>query len=92
MQNIQEVPISITAISGETFREMNLQSVTELTIVMPNATLAVSPTFATVYVRGIGTGLNDGFEPSVGLYVDGIYFSRQTYLNDSLMDMEVDQF
>ncbi len=88
-EDVQDVPISVTAISGETIREMNLQNTTELTIVMPNATLAVSPTFATVYVRGIGTGLNDGFETSVGLYIDGIYMGRQTYLNDSLMDMEV---
>ncbi|MGB1087021.1 MAG: TonB-dependent receptor, partial [Alphaproteobacteria bacterium] len=88
-EDVQDVPISVTAIGGEQIREMNLQGTTELTIVMPNATLAVSPTFATVYVRGIGTGLNDGFETSVGLYVDGIYLGRQTYLNDSLMDMEV---
>lgn len=87
-QDVQEVPISITAVSGEELRDMNIQGVTELTILMPNATLAVSPTFATIYVRGIGTGLNDGFEPSVGLYVDGIYLARQTYLNDSMMDIE----
>ncbi|MEN8722354.1 MAG: TonB-dependent receptor [Alphaproteobacteria bacterium] len=88
-QNVQEVPISVTALSGEALREMNIQGVTELTIAMPNATLAVSPSFSTIYVRGIGTGLNDGFEPSVGLYVDNIYMGRQSYLNDALMDIEV---
>ena len=87
-QDIQEVPISVTSVSGEEIRDMNLQGLSGLSVVMPNATLAVSPTFSTVYVRGIGTGLNDGFEASVGLYVDNIYMGRQTYLNDALIDIQ----
>ncbi len=87
-QDVQEVPISVTSVSGEEIRDMNLQGLSGLSVVMPNATLAVSPTFSTVYVRGIGTGLNDGFEASVGLYVDNIYMGRQTYLNDALIDVQ----
>ncbi len=87
-QDVQDVPISVTAIGGEQIREMNLQNLTELTIAVPNVTIAASPSFSTVYIRGIGTGINDGFESSVGLYIDGVYMGRQSYLNDSMMDIE----
>ncbi|CAE7205122.1 truA [Symbiodinium microadriaticum] len=87
-EDVQDVPFSVTAIGGETFRNANIQGITELTIHLPNATLAVSPSFSTIYVRGIGTGLNDGFETSVGLYVDGVYMTRPSYLNDALIDIE----
>ncbi len=87
-EDVQDVPFSITAIGGETLREANIVDLTGLSGYLPNATIGATPTFAAIYVRGLGSSFNDGFEQSVGLYVDGIYMGRLSYLNDALIDVD----
>lgn len=87
-EDVQEIPFSVTAIGGETLREANVQDMTQLSNHLPNATVGATPTFSAIYVRGLGSSFNDGFEQSVGLYVDGIYMGRLSYLNDSLIDID----
>ena len=40
-----------------------------------------------LYVRGIGSGINQGFEQSVGLYIDGVYYGRAQLTRAPFMDM-----
>src|SRR5690606_22255267 len=40
-----------------------------------------------LYVRGIGSGINQGFEQSVGLYIDGIYYGRAQLTRVPFMDL-----
>lgn len=87
-EDVQDVPISVTAIGGETLREKNIGTVTEMSASLPNVTVGATSTFSTIYARGLGSSYNDGFEQSVGFYVDGIYMGRLTYLTDALMDIE----
>ena len=87
-EDVQEVPFSVTAISGETLKMSNMQNLTEATALLPNATIAASSSFSVIYVRGLGTAINDGFEQSVGLYIDGVYMSRPSYLSDAVFDIE----
>ncbi len=42
----------------------------------------------TIFMRGIGSGLNKGFEQSVGLYVDGVYHSRDRLYRSVFLDIE----
>ncbi len=88
VEDVQEVPFSVTAVSGETLKMSNMQSMTELTALLPNATIASSASFSVIYVRGLGTAVNDGFEQSVGVYIDGVYMSRPSYLSDAVFDIE----
>jgi len=87
-EDVQEVPFSVTAVSGETLKMSNMQNLTELTALLPNATIATSASFSVIYVRGLGTAVNDGFEQSVGVYIDGVYMSRPSYLSDAVFDIE----
>ncbi len=79
-QNLQEVPVSVTAFGGVQLEQTGVQTIADLERVTPNATLRPSRatnTTLTAYIRGIGQ--NDplwGFEPGVGLYIDDIYFAR----------------
>ncbi len=79
-QNLQEVPVAVTAFSADALENAGVQDVTELQKTAPNVTMQVSRgtnTTLTAYVRGIGQA--DplwGFEPGVGLYVDDIYMAR----------------
>ncbi len=79
-QNLQEVPVAVTAFDASALENAGVQDVTELQKTAPNVTMQVSRgtnSTLTSYVRGIGQA--DplwGFEPGVGLYVDDIYLAR----------------
>jgi len=75
-----DVPISLTAISGEALEDVGAQDITYLQQVSPNTTLEVSrgtSNTLTAFIRGIGQ--QDpvaGFEAGVGIYVDDVYLNR----------------
>ena len=79
-ESIQDVPLSITAISGEALAKSGTLEITEIAQEVPNLTLEVSRgtnTTLTAFIRGVGQ--QDpvaGFEAGVGLYVDDIYLNR----------------
>lgn len=79
-QNLQEVPVAVTAFDATALENAGIQDVTELQKSAPNVTMQVSRgtnSTLTSYVRGIGQA--DplwGFEPGVGLYVDDVYLAR----------------
>ncbi|MHA6333760.1 TonB-dependent receptor [Qipengyuania sp. CAU 1752] len=79
-ESIVDVPLSITAISGEQLERSGTQDLTEIAKEVPNLTLEVSRgtnTTLTAFIRGVGQ--QDpvaGFEAGVGLYVDDVYLNR----------------
>lgn len=90
-QSLQDVPISINAITGEGFRELNLRSATDLSAVSPGLFAAGSrgdsnPLFA---IRGIG--LNDTFSnnnPTVGIYFDDVVQPLPPLLSLPVYDLD----
>ncbi len=78
-KTLQDVPIAVSAYTGETLEKSNIRDVRDLMMAVPamNTTQAAASFQTVVNIRGIGTsGFNPGLEPSVGIYVDGIYRSR----------------
>lgn len=77
-ENIQNVPISISAISETFIQEVGAQSVNDLGLYTPGLETRVSqPTQPAFNIRGITT--NDfgiGADPAVAVYVDGVYSGR----------------
>lgn len=79
-ERIVDVPLSITAISGDALAAAGVQEITEIGQTVPNMTLEVSRgtnTTLTAFIRGVGQ--QDpvaGFEAGVGLYVDDVYLNR----------------
>ncbi|CAE7455096.1 Dml [Symbiodinium microadriaticum] len=87
-ENIQDVPISITAISGEDIRAKNIETLNDLSALTPNTEIQAMPTLSFIYMRGLGSGFNIGFEQSVGTFIDGIFLGRMSYLSDGMLDIE----
>ncbi|MFL0810302.1 MAG: TonB-dependent receptor [Agarilytica sp.] len=91
-QNLQEVPVSVTALSGDMLEQSGITNIAEVERVSPNTTLRPSRatnTTLTAYIRGIGQ--NDplwGFEPGVGMYIDDIYIARPQGAMVDLYDLE----
>lgn len=77
-ENIQEVPISITAFSGEFLEENGIQRVSQVAHITPNFSIAGStqPSNSRIQIRGIGAAGNNAIESSVGVFIDGVYYPR----------------
>jgi outer membrane receptor protein involved in Fe transport len=78
-QNLQDVPIVVTAISEQLLQDTGVRDIKDLTILTPGliVTSSGNEAFTTARIRGIGTvGDNTGLESSVGVVVDGVYRPR----------------
>lgn len=79
-QSIQDVPIAVSAYSGEMLRNAGITDVRELTQLSPSLFLSSSASEAAgavARIRGIGTtGDNPGLESSVAIFIDGVYRNR----------------
>ena len=87
-QSLQDVPLSVSVASGEQIDRLSLDSLEELSGTMPNVTIAENATQDSVTIRAIGSGANQGFEQSVGTFIDGIYFGRGRSSRSPFLDVE----
>lgn len=91
-ENLQDVPISVTALDGETLLARGAQDITAVMQYTPNTTLQVargSNSTLIAFIRGVGQ--QDplwGFEPGVGLYVDDVYVARPQAAVLDIFDVE----
>lgn len=88
-ESLQDVPIAVAAIDGNTLKNNKINNLEEMATLVPNLSFSGSPGTNTVRIRGLGTGgANGAFEQSVGLYVDGIYAGRGYQFSLPYMDVE----
>lgn len=92
VNDVQDVPIAVTAISAEQLDRAGVVDVTTLDTVVPSFNLNASGTTTggiTLRIRGIGTtGNNAGLESAVGVFLDGVYLSRPGVALGDLIDIE----
>jgi len=91
-ENIMDVPISVTAISGEELADFGIFDVTFIEQMSPNTTLKVSRgtnTTLTAFIRGVGQqDPVPGFESGVGMYLDDVYLNRPQAAVMDIYDVE----
>ncbi|MDO6711593.1 TonB-dependent receptor [Aliiglaciecola sp. 2_MG-2023] len=87
-QGLQDVPISISAISGDMLKNTNINSLTDMSSSVPNLTITKSGITNQIGIRGISSGGNKGFEQSVAMYVDEVYYGRDQLIQLPLVDLE----
>lgn len=77
-QNLQQVPIAITALTGEELQDMHVNDLGDLQSHVPNLSLHVGDAAnAVVYLRGVGQIDSISFnDPGVGVYLDDVYLGR----------------
>lgn len=78
-QDVQDVPISITAITDDFLEDSGATSLLEIGRFAPNVSLnqLTDSRSTAIRIRGIGSdGTNAGIDPAVGVFVDGIYQGR----------------
>jgi len=91
-ENLQDVPIAVTAFSGESLERQGATDITDLNDTTPNVTMETSRatnTTLTAFIRGVGQ--QDpvaGFEAGVGLYLDDVYLNRPQAAVLDIYDVE----
>ncbi|MEK9928557.1 MAG: Plug domain-containing protein, partial [Halieaceae bacterium] len=87
-ENLQDVPISVTAMDGEKIQDNTIMNFSALADFVPSLHIAEASVNTNIYMRGIGSGNNRGFEQSVGMYLDGVYLGRGRQYRSALLDVE----
>jgi iron complex outermembrane recepter protein len=87
-ESLQDVSVSVSVISGEKLANVAITRIEDMSAYIPNLTLSETAIGTQLFVRGIGSGINQGFEQSVGTYVDGVYYGRAQLTRSPFFDME----
>jgi outer membrane receptor protein involved in Fe transport len=87
-EGLQDVPIAISVMSGEEITAKGLADLEDLAVYMPDVHIAEAAARTQLSIRGIGSGVNYGFEQSVGTFVDGVYFGRGRSARGKFLDLE----
>ncbi|MEE4203524.1 MAG: TonB-dependent receptor [Halieaceae bacterium] len=87
-ENLQDVPISVSAMQGDKIQEAAIPNMTALADFVPNLHIATASVNTNIYMRGVGSGNNQAFEQSVGMYIDGVYMGRGRQYRAGFLDVE----
>ena len=91
-ENLQDTPIAITAITASTIDDLDIANVVDLAGMSPNVHIITTPsnnTAATIAIRG-GSTTNPAitWEPTVGMYLDGVYLGKGQGSIFDVVDLE----
>jgi len=91
--NVQDTPLSITAINANMLESRNQTNLAQITAQTPNVSLRPAGSAfgnaLVAFIRGIGqTDFNPSVEPGVGIYVDDVYYSTITGNVLDLLDLD----
>ena len=90
-QTLQDVPVAVTVTSAETLERGQIRDLKDLQTVVPSLQVGQRQAVASTnfFIRGFGNGANNpGIEPSVGVFVDGVYRSRTAAQITDLPDVQ----
>jgi iron complex outermembrane receptor protein len=88
----QDVPIPVSVVRGDLVSDAGAFNVNRLKEMIPTVQFySTNPRNSAINIRGLGApfGLtNDGLEPGVGLYIDGVFFARPASATLDFLDVE----
>lgn len=87
-QSLSDVPVSVTAFGGDRLADAGIENLSDLSEYTPNFKLVDAGFIPNVYMRGVGSGSNQGFELSVGIFSDGVHLGRPHQTRAAFMDVE----
>lgn len=89
-QSIQDVPISMSAFNDKAIERMGASDFQGLTTAIPSINVQTgNGAYPITYIRGIGTNDSSiGADPSIGVYIDGVYATRLGGALSDFLDIE----
>lgn len=86
-ESLQDVPIAVSVIGGDTLNAQAISTLEDATTLIPNVSVSETAAADSVFVRGVGSGVNQGFEQSVGTFIDGVYYGRGRSARNPFFDL-----
>lgn len=88
-QKLQDVPVSITAVTGRDIEDLKITDLRSVQSYVPNMAVLNSGVNPVVFIRGFGSGPNNvAFDQEVSVYLDGIYGGRGAQFSAPFFDLE----
>lgn len=87
-EGLSDVPISIAAVSGKQIEAYGQNDLETVSSSIPNLKITQTAIANRIAIRGIASGDNKGFEQSVAMFVDGIYYGRDQLSRMPLVDLQ----
>jgi len=84
--SLQSVPVVISVVSGEKITEFNMTNFEDIEV--PGFQAPRGGMGDQIFIRGVGSGPNLGFEQSVPIFMDGVYFGRSRGTRAGFVDLE----
>ena len=92
IEKVQDIPIAVSVVTGKQAEQAGAFNVNRIKELVPSVQLYSSnPRNTGINIRGLGSpyGLtNDGIDPGVGFYVDGVYYARPAATTLDFIDVE----
>jgi iron complex outermembrane receptor protein len=91
VESLQDVPMSVSAFSGDFFQNTGVNQLADLEQYTPNFRVSASTDSRStiIRIRGIGSvGSNSGVDPSVGVFIDGVYQGQAGMSTSDLVDVQ----
>jgi outer membrane receptor protein involved in Fe transport len=87
-QRLQDVPVAVSIVTGRALQAANILTLEDVSQRLPNIKITDGALTPQLNVRGVGSGINNGFEQSVAVFVDDIYRSRAKATRAALFDLD----
>ncbi|KEZ11928.1 putative TonB-dependent receptor [Sphingobium yanoikuyae] len=91
-ENVQDVPIAITALSAEAIERRGDYTLSQIQHQVPTLQVfSFNPRNTNINIRGLGSNValtNDGLENGVGIYIDNVYYGRVGQSQFDLVDLQ----
>jgi iron complex outermembrane receptor protein len=88
VQSLRDVPVSVNAMSAEKIESSGLTNVEKLGDYIPSFNMTQTGIGTNIAIRGISSGVNQGFEQSTAQFVDGIHYGRAQLARAPFLDVE----
>jgi outer membrane receptor protein involved in Fe transport len=88
VESLQSVPVSVQVVSAVQLMQQNQNSLQEMTETLPAVHIQSGFFSDSLFIRGIGSGNNAGFDQSVATFSDDVYKGRSRMTNDLFIDLD----
>ena len=87
-QSLRDVPLSVNALGGEKIESAGITNIETMGDYIPSFNMTQTGIGTNIAIRGISSGVNQGFEQSAAQFIDGIHYGRAQLARAPFLDIE----
>lgn len=90
-ESLQDIPVVATALPRQVLDRYSITDLEKIAQITPNLIIGNGSSGGgpTLYLRGVGSNSGSaGFDPAVGIVIDGVFYSRSRFVTQGFFDME----